>query len=382
MIEDIRLRQIYNSCNKKTFKVKLKTNKGDFSASAASGTSEGAHEAKSVDLDKVFRLFPRYKPEFIGKSEKSVDKIIEKIGLDNLGAHLSIALSIAALRAVSDNKVYNFLNPEKKVFPLPLGNVIGGGAHKGYLTEQEFLVFPKKAKTMEEAVAVNQKIWEEIGEILKSRDLEDGNNFEGAWMCKLDDIKTLDLLSKVAEDYGAGIGIDFAASENFRNGVYYYKNPRRKLSPENQLEFILGLIKAYKLEYVEDPFHEDDFKNFSILTKKAKTLVVGDDLFVTQEKRLKKGVKMKAGNGIIIKPDQAGTISRVMKTVKLANKSKFSTIVSHRSGETMDAFIADLAVGIGSPLIKCGIYGKERKTKHDRLIEIWKNIKNARMANL
>ena len=375
MIEDIRLRQIYNSCNKKTFRVKLKTNKGDFSASAASGTSEGTHEAKSVYLDKVFRLFPRYKPEFIGKSEKSVDKIIEKIGLDKLGAHLSIALSMAALRTVSDNKVYEFLNSGKKVFPLPLGNVIGGGAHKGYLTEQEFLVFPKRAKTMEEAISVNQKIWEDIGEILKSRDLEDGNNYEGAWMCKLDDIKTLDLLSKIAEDYGAGIGIDFAASENFRNGIYYYKNPRRKLSPENQLEFILGLIKAYKLEYVEDPFHEDDFKNFSILTKKAKTLVVGDDLFVTQEKRLKKGVKMRAGNGIIIKPDQAGTISRVMKTVKLADKAKFKTIVSHRSGETMDAFIADLAVGIGSPLIKCGIHGKERKAKHDRLIEIWKSVK-------
>jgi enolase len=254
--------------------------------------------------------------------------------------------------------------------------------HKGYLTEQEFLVFPKKAKTMEEAVSINQKIWEDIGEILKSRDLEDGNNYEGAWMCKLDDIKTLDLLSKIAEDYEAGIGIDFAASENFRNGVYYYKNPRRKLSPENQLEFILGFIKAYKLEYVEDPFHEDDFKNFSILTKKAKTMVVGDDLFVTQEKRLKKGVKMKAGNGIIIKPDQAGTISRVMKTVKLANKAKFKTIVSHRSGETMDSFIADLAVGIGSPLLKCGVHGKERKAKHDRLIEIWKKTMKPSLASV
>ena len=257
MIEDIRLRQIYNSCNKKTFKVKLKTNKGDFSACAASGTSEGKHEAKAVDLDKVFRLFPRYKEEFIGKSEKSVDKIIEKIGLDKLGAHLSIALSIAALRAVSDNEVYDFLKPSKKVFPLPLGNVIGGGAHRGYLTEQEFLVFPKKAKTMEEAVTINQKIWEDVGNILKSKDLEDGNNFEGAWMCKLDDIKTLDLLSRVVEDYEAGIGIDFAASENFKNGIYYYKNPRRKLSPNNQLEFVLGLIKSYKLEYVEDPFHEN-----------------------------------------------------------------------------------------------------------------------------
>ena len=111
-------------------------------------------------------------------------------------------------------------------------------------------------------------------------------------------------------------------------------------------------------------------------------MIVGDDLFATQDKRLKKGVKMKAGNGIIIKPDQAGTISRVLKTVKLANKAKFKTIVSHRSGETMDDFIADLAIGIGSPLIKCGIYGKERKAKHDRLIEIWKKTKNPKLGKV
>jgi enolase len=382
MIKDVRLKQILNSCGKKTFRVKLITGNGEFAASAAAGTSEGIHETKSIDLNKAFRLFPRYKPLFIGQDEKQVDKIIESIGLDKLGAHLSISLSMAGMRAISNNDVYDFLNPGKKVFPLPLGNVIGGGTHKGYLTEQEFLVFPKKAKTIEEAVKTNQMIWEEIGKILKSRNLADGNNFEGAWMCKLDDIKTLEMLSKVTEEHEAGIGMDFAASEYFRNGVYYYKNPERKLSPDKQLEFILGLIEAYNLEYVEDPFHEDDFKNFSILTKKSKTLIVGDDLFVTQEDRLKKGVKNKAGNGIIIKPDQAGTLSRTLKTVKLADKAKFSTIVSHRSGETMDNFIADLAVGVGSPLIKCGIHGKERKAKHDRLIEIWNNVEKPSMSKL
>ena len=380
MIEDIRLKQILNSCGKKTFRVKLKTDRGEFIASAASGTSEGVHEAKSLDIEKAFRFFPRYKDELIGQDEKNVDRIIEKIGLERLGAHLSIALSMAGMRAVSNNDVYDLLNPRKKVFPLPLGNVIGGGAHKGYLTEQEFLVFPKKAKTMKEAVKTNLSIWEEIGKILKSKNLEEGNNFEGAWMCKLDDIKTLELLSKVAEEHEAGIGIDFAASQNFKNGIYYYKNPERKLSSEKQLEFVMGLIEAYNLEYVEDPFHEDDFKSFSILTKKAKTLVVGDDLFVTQEDRLKMGIKKKAGNGIIIKPDQAGTISRTLKTVKLADKEKFTTVVSHRSGETMDSFISDLAIGIGSPLIKCGIYGKERKAKHDRLIEIWDKTKNPTLS--
>ncbi|MFH0929373.1 MAG: enolase [Candidatus Aenigmatarchaeota archaeon] len=382
MIKDIMIRPIDNSCGKKTVRVTLKTDKGDFIARAAAGTSEGSHEAKSIKIENAIRYFPRYKPHFIGQSEKHVDRLIEEVGLDNLGAHISIALSMAGIRAVSNNNVYQFLNPKELKFPLPLGNVIGGGVHKGYLTEQEFLVFPKKAKTMKEALETNQKIWETVGKILKSKRMVDGNNYEGAWMCKLDDIKTLDLLSQVAEQYDAGIGIDFAASENFKNGIYYYKNPERKLSPEKQMEFILGLINAYKLEYVEDPFHEDDFKNFSELTRKAKCLIVGDDLFVTQEERLKQGIKKKAGNAIIIKPDQAGTVSRTLKTVKLANKAKFKTIVSHRSGETMDDFISDLAVGIGSPLIKCGIFGRERKAKHDRLVEIWKNTEKPKLNKL
>ncbi|MBN2202658.1 MAG: enolase [Candidatus Aenigmarchaeota archaeon] len=382
MIKDIRVRPIENSCGKKTVRIKLVTEKGDFSACAAAGTSEGSHEAKAIKIDSAIRYFPRYKPKFVGQSEKQIDHIIEEVGLDKLGVHISIALSIAAIRAVSNNDVYKFLNPKAKKLPLPLGNVVGGGSHKGYLTEQEFLVFPKKAKTMQEAIETNQKIWETVGKILKSKKMVDGNNFEGAWMCKLDDIKTLDLLKEVADQYGAGIGMDIAASEYFKNGIYYYKNPERRLSSDKQLDFVLGLIEAYNLEYVEDPFHEDDFQNFSRLTKKAKTLIVGDDLFVTQEERLKQGIKKGAGNGIIIKPDQAGTISRTLKTVKLADKAKYKTIVSHRSGETKDSFISDLAVGIGSPLIKCGIFGRERKSKHDRLKEIWKNIEYPKLNSI
>ena len=111
-------------------------------------------------------------------------------------------------------------------------------------------------------------------------------------------------------------------------------------------------------------------------------MIVGDDLFVTQANRLQLGIEKKAGNGIIIKPDQAGTVSRTLETVKLAKKSKFSTVVSHRSGETMDSFISDLAVGIGSSLIKCGIFGKVRKAKHDRLLQIWKKIKKPKLAKV
>ncbi|OGI12664.1 hypothetical protein A3K64_03755 [Candidatus Micrarchaeota archaeon RBG_16_36_9] len=209
-----------------------------------------------------------------------------------------------------------------------------------------------------------------------------GNNYEGAWMCKLDDIKTLDLLSKIAEEHETMIGIDFASSQIYNKGKYCYANPKRKLSPEKQLEFILDLIKTYGLVYVEDPFHENDFKHFAELTKKAKCLITGDDLFVTRPERLKIGIKKKAGNSIIIKPDQVGLVSEALKTVQIAKKANYKTIISHRSRDTSDSFIADFAVGTSSPIIKCGIHGIEREAKLNRLVEIWNNIKNPEMAKL
>ncbi len=382
MIKGIRTFPILDSRKKKTVKVVLKTDKGTYTASAASGTSEGKYEAKALSIGNALRNFKKVKKKFIKRNEKDIDRIIEDIGIENMGAHLSISLSIAGLRSVSRNNVYKFLNPKTKTFPLPLGNVIGGGVHKGYTSEQEFLVFPKKAKTMKEAIETNMSIWREFGEILKSHGIKAKNNYEGAWMCKMNDIRALELLYAVANREDVGIGIDFAASEFYEDGFYNYKHLNRRLSPGEQLEFVLNLIRTYNIEYVEDPFHEDDFKHLTELTRKAGCMVVGDDLFVTQAKRLQLGIEKKAGNGIIIKPDQAGTVSRTLETVKLAKRSKFSTVVSHRSGETMDSFISDLAVGIGSPMIKCSIHGKVRKAKYDRLLEIWKRTKNARMAKV
>ena len=311
MIKGIRASQILDSRKKKTVKVVLKTDRGIYTASAASGTSEGKYEAKALDIRAALKNFKKIKKRFIKRSEKNVDRIIEDIGIENIGAHLSISLSIAGFRAVSNNKVYSFLNPKAKTFPLPLGNVIGGGAHKGYTSEQEFLVFPKNAKTMKEAIETNLSIWKEFGKILKIHGIKAGNNYEGAWMCKLNDIRALELLYAVANRENAGIGIDFAASEFYKDGYYHYKHLNRKFSPGDQLEFVLNLINTYNIKYVEDPFHEDDFKHLTELTRKADCMIVGDDLFVTQANRLQLGIEKKAGNSIIIKPDQAGTVSRL-----------------------------------------------------------------------
>jgi len=382
MIKDLKISEVYNSVKEKTITVSMKTRKGIFSACAPSGTSEGDYEAKTLNNETVIKNFPKIKKKFIGKSEKNVDKIIKKIGIEKMGANLSLVLSVAAIRSLSKNNVYKLLNKKAHIFPYPLGNVVGGGAHKGYTSIQEFLVLPIKAKSIKEAIKTNLSIWKNFGKYIKLRGILLGNNYEGAWTCKLNDIKTLDILSIIAEDYGARIGIDFAAFEIYKKGRYYYKNPNKRLSPEKQLEFVLDLIKTYRLFYVEDPFHEDDFKHFSELTKRTRCLIVGDDIFATQPNRLKLAIKKKAGNGIIIKPDQVGLVSKTLETIKIAKKAGYKTIVSHRSRDTNDSFIADLAVGIECPILKCGIHGKERTSKLKRLVHIWNKVKKPEMAKI
>jgi len=292
----------------------------------------------------------------------------ENIGIEKIGSDLSLALSIASVRALTNDDAYKFFKKEAEFFPYPLGNTIGGGAHSGYISEQEFLVIPLKARTMKEAIKTNLSIWKEVGKTLKP--FITGRNRENAWICKLNDIKSLDLLSKIAKDFGARIGIDFAANNIFKEGRYYYKHPDRNFSPEDQLEFVLDLIKNYKLVYVEDPFHENDFEHFAELTKKAKCLVTGDDLFATQFSRLKIGIKNKAGNAIIIKPNQAGSLIKTKDVFDYAIKKGITPIISHRSGETTDATIAHLAFAWQAPFVKFGIAGKERLAKMNELIKI------------
>ena len=375
MIKDIILSEFYNSCKDKTIKVSIRNQKGTFSASAPSGTSKGAYEAKTIEIEKIKKLFPKIKKKLIGKEEREVDKIVEKIG-----SNLSLPISIAAVRAITNNNPYKLFNPFANLFPFLLGNTIGGGAHSGYLSEQELLVIPLKAKTIKEAIKTNLSIWKEIGELLGP--FITGRNRENAWICTINDLKCLEMLSDKASDFGARIGIDFAANNIYNKGRYYYKHPDRNFTPDKQLEFVLDLIKSYKLAYVEDPFIENDFDNFSELTKKANCLITGDDLFATQSNRLKKGIKKKACNAIIIKPNQAGTVYKTMETVNLAKIAGYATIVSHRSCETDDSFIADLAVGTSSPVIKCGIFGKEREAKFKRLEELWNKIEKPKMTKI
>lgn len=380
MIKDISILQIHDSRGEKTIKISLKTEKGTFYGCAPSGKSRGKYETKTKKVDSILKSFPRTKKHFINQEEKNIDYVLEKLGVNKIGANLSIAISIAGYRAMSNNRVYEFLNPKAISFPFPIGNVIGGGVHGGYTSIQEFLVIPLNAKTIQEAIETNLKIWKEVGNELKRKNAYKGKNDENAWTSTLDDLDTLDLLFETAKKYKAKLGIDFAANQFYKKKKYVYPELNKKFSGEEQLDFIKNLIKTYDMIYVEDPFHENDFENFREL-RRTGCLVIGDDLYATQSKRLKIGIKKKAGNGILIKPDQAGTVSRALDAVRIA-KNNFVIIISHRSGETQDSFISDLAVGTKSPFIKCGIAGGERIAKTNRLIKIWSEIKNPKMFKI
>ncbi len=377
MIKRLALSFVSNSSKGKSVKVSIFTDRGAFSAIAPVGTSTGSYEAKVLSESETRKAFEKFKGKFVGMAERDVDSIIEMVGIGSMGSGFSTALSIASVRAMTSNEPYRFFGKSFS-FPYPLSNIIGGGSHGGRISEQELLVLPIGAKTMKEAIDTNVSVWKEAGKQLRKH--VTGRNRESAWMCKLNDIKSLDILSKIAEDHGARVGIDFAAN-GFYNGNYNYKNIKRSLSRGEQLDFVLELIKTYRLAYVEDPFQENDFTSFADLTKKAGCLVVGDDLFVTNAQRLGEGINACAGNAIIIKPNQAGTIARTMETVSLANKCKYIPVVSHRSGETNDSFISDLAVGTGSPIIKIGAKGKD-EWKHKRLLELWNRIPKSKMSKL
>lgn len=349
--------------------------------SAPSGASAGSHEALCIPAENSVRIIhTRLRKLLLGKqlSQELVDSTLEDAdgtpNLSKIGGNTAVAVSFAA---------HNAIKPRlKNVFPLPLGNVVGGGAHGGGTDFQEFLVLPKKAKSMEEAVGKNEDVYHRLKDILQKKKLLRGMNDEGALMTPLDNDKTLDLVSSAAEDVGCGVGLDVAASEFYKSGKYVYRNGR-KLTSGEQIDYMAGMIKKYKLAYVEDGLHEDDFEGFAELTRKAgrKCLISGDDLFVTNADRLQKGIGMKACNSLIIKPNQAGTVSRAEKTVKLALKNKYVPVVSHRSAETRDTTISHLALEWGCPIIKAGVVDM-RVTKLNELLRLWSAAKSPRMARL
>ena len=352
---------------------------------APSGASTGTFEAKIIPADKAVDIVNSLLRKKLLKkklSQVSVDNLLEEIDgtadFSKIGGNTATAVSFAAHNAM----LYGRL-PSKKVFPYPLGNVFGGGAHGGATSIQEFLAVPIKAKTFPDAVGINAELHHRLREVFKKKVGFVGINDEGALTADVNDLKALDIITDVAKDVGCRIGLDMAASEFFDGTRYNYDSLKQKLKPSDQLDFVIDIIKTYKLVYVEDPLNEDDFENTAELTKKvgSKILIAGDDIFVTNAERLQIGIDAGAGNSLIIKPNQVGSITRAKKTVNLALKNDYLPVVSHRSAETTDHTISALSLEWGSPLFKAGVVDM-RISKLNSMITAWNRCKSPGMAKL
>ncbi len=375
----VKAEKILNSRRQQTIQI---TVNGKYSAAAPSGASTGEHEILAYPkegLDYVINFINSYKG-FEGVNIESFEDLenVESL-LQIIKGNPMVALEFAILKAASNNNVWKFLNPNADSMPMPLGNVIGGGAHvkSGVRPDiQEFLLLPR-TRSFKEAKFANEYTHKLIGHKLGIRRMTD----EGAWAPKLDTISILDLIQetveKVREELGVriSVGLDVAASELFVNSKYKYENyskenPKKSLTRKEQIAFMELLVKRYKLSYVEDPFQQNDFESFKELKKRTSTLVCGDDLTTTNIERLQKAKD--CINAVIIKPNQIGSLLKTREAVMFAKKNNITPVISHRSGETMDASISHLAVAWGIPIIKCGIYGKERQAKLRELLRIEK----------
>lgn len=361
-IESLDLRVIYNSRVKPTVEAEI----NGVTAAAPSGASTGTHEALCFvpeDIQAIEEeLAARVEGEEFSQEEFDAE-LAEYDGTDNfaeIGA-VAIASSFAFKKAAG---MENDL-----VYPYPVGNLLGGGAHGGNTSIQEFLVIPTAAGSVPEAMEILSNVYHGFRDRHKRRIT--GTNDEGAYITKMGDEESLQAVTEVAEEHGARVGLDVAATEFYEDGTYSYGALGEEMTPEEQVKFMERLVDTYDLLYLEDPFEEDDFEHLAELTDRVSdALIVGDDTFVTQVERLQRAVEIDAGNAIIVKPNQAGTVTAARETIELALENGYVPTVSHRSGETTDPVIADLALEWGAPLMKAGI-GGIRTAKNNELLRQW-----------
>lgn len=377
IINEVNAKSILDSRKEKTILVSIKTNVGEFSASSPNGKSTGKYEAKSYvkniehDIKTIKEIGEYFSDEIIESFDDL--KRVEDIADKQIGANTLFAFESAILKAISKEKrkeVWELIGGGKK-FPRLVGNCIGGGKHSSSQRKpdfQEFLLIPD-LKSVEKNFEKNKEIKKELKNILEKIDNKFGGekNDEDAWMTSLNEREVLEIIKKTE----VPIGIDAAASSFYKRKNYNYENPKFKRSIEEQFEYVSNLIKNLNIFYLEDPFEENDFESFAKLLKRfPDRLIVGDDLTTTNLKRLQKAIKMKSISAIIVKPNQIGSLIEVKEVCSLAKKNNIKIVFSHRSGETEETILADLAFGFQADFFKCGITGNEREKKIKRLIEI------------
>ncbi len=419
-IKFIKGRQVFDSRGNPTVEAEVYAEDGTFaSAIVPSGASTGSHEA--------FELRDVKSKAYLGRgvlnSTKNINSIISNelnsfdifdqtkidkklIDLDgskqknNLGANSILAVSIATSKlAALIKKVPLYKHLETKPsnqLPRPLMNIINGGAHaNNSLKIQEFMIRPERSETFAESLRISFLVIQNLKKLIDEKNLSTTVGDEGGFAPSLkNNEQALELILKSIELSGfkpgddVSICLDIASNELYKDGKYSIKNSKLE-KVEEVINYYLNLIKKYPISSLEDPFSEDDWDAWTKLmesfkTNNYKTQVVGDDLFVTNKERLSKGIKKNAANAILIKPNQIGTLTETINVINLAQKNGYKTIISHRSGDSEDTFIADLAVATKSSQIKSGsLTRSERVAKYNRIIRIEEELGNSsKMARI
>ncbi|MCD4739922.1 phosphopyruvate hydratase [archaeon] len=403
-IVGLEARQIFDSRGNPTIECTVTVGKGKGTAMAPSGASTGKYEA--VELRDGGKA---YDGKGVNQAVRNIDTIIaptltgmdvreqeeidrELIQLDgtenkgNLGANTTTVVSLACCRAAANAKeveLYEHISHishqwEHKV-PVPFFNVINGGAHAGNkLAVQEFMIVPKTTK-FKQSMKIGVEVYHTLEKLVEKKYGKSASNVgdEGGFAPMINKTEdALKMLMKALKTRGYDkkvfISMDVAASEFYKGRQYHIDG--KKLNKEKMIKYYEDLIKKYPIINIEDPFQEEDFKAFAKLTEETDVQITGDDLFVTNVDRIKQGIQARACNALLLKVNQIGTLSESIQAARMAQHAGYKVMVSHRSGETSDPFIADLAVGIGAEQIKSGAPCRsERLVKYNRLLEIEKH---------
>jgi len=404
-ITEIKAREILDSRGNPTIEVDVRLRGGALGRAAVpSGASTGVHEALELrDGDAkryggkgVLKAVANVNRTIAGKlkgadaaKQSALDRaLIELDGTPNkskLGANATLGVSLAAAyasAAAAGVPLYRYLNPDAHVMPVPQMNVVNGGRHADSNVDmQEFMIVPAGAGNFADAIRMGAEVFHALAAVLKKRGHSTNVGDEGGFAPNLkSNEEPIEVILEAIANAGYRPGIDVsialdpASSEFYEDGKYVFaRSDKRARSAEQMVDFYAGWLKKYPIVSLEDGLAEDDWAGWKILTRElgAKTQLVGDDIFVTNPKFLKRGIEEHVANSILIKLNQIGTLTETLATIEMARRAGYTSVISHRSGETEDTTIADLAVATGAGQIKTGSMSRsERIAKYNRLLRI------------
>ena len=397
-ITSIEGRILFNSRGSKTIEVDIiSDNKFLGRVCSPSGASVGKYEAVSFpneNPEESLKILKQNSQKFIGLESSDLKIIHDTLkSLDDsnnysiIGGSLAFAVTIASMESASkalEQPLFKTLSTGSEFkFPIPIGNILGGGAHAGPGTPdiQEILICAIGSKTIEDAIETNLAVHKELRKVLEKQDptFTNGRGDEGGWAPKLENQKALEVSAKACENLGftlgkeVALGVDFASSTqwNEEKGKYFYDRAGFENSSGEQIDFAANIIDKFKLIYAEDAVHEEAFEDMAELTAKfPNTLVTGDDLTVTSKDILTKAVKLKACNAAILKVNQAGSLYDALEFADVANQNNIKLITSHRSGESTDSQISHIGIATNSKMLKVGVVGGERIAKLNELLRL------------